>query len=140
MSAEIWVSGPIIDVSFYGPSKQAPPATVQAIIDTGASGICIDRRIAISLGLAATDRRRVQMADGTETMATAYMAKMHIDGLNFQDWVEVLGIPMQHPTSRVLLGRSFLRRYVISYDGPRELFYYHHAVQMDPPSFVHYDE
>ncbi|MGH6972876.1 MAG: hypothetical protein ACREEQ_14820 [Caulobacteraceae bacterium] len=34
-------------------------------------------------------------------------------------------IETEHPMGRVLLGRSFLRRYIVNYDGPRERFEFH---------------
>ncbi len=94
------------------------------IIDTGASAICMDRRIARRLGLTSIDRKPMEMADGASTEAVAYMVQMSIPDLDYSEWTKVFGIDMKFPTSRILLGRSFLRRYHLTYDGPREIFHY----------------
>lgn len=110
------------------------------MIDTGASGICIDRRVALALGLIGSNRKPLQMADGSETVATSYRAFMSVKGLNCEDWVEVCGVPMKLPSSRVLLGRSFLRRYIVTYNGPEELFHYYDAEQRRNNSHFEHDE
>jgi predicted aspartyl protease len=94
------------------------------IVDTGASVICLDKRVALRLGLTAVNRKPMEVADGTQIMATIYMAEMQIEGLGFRDWVEVFALPMTRPSSRVLLGRSFLKNYLVTYNGPEGLFHY----------------
>ena len=66
----------------------------------------------------------MQMADGREVLATSYVARMTIEDLDFDEPVEVYGVPMSQPSSRVLLGRSFLRNYFVTYNGPQETFHY----------------
>jgi len=90
----------------------------------------MDKRIALQLGLPATNRKPMQMADGTEVQATAYAARMIIPSLGFDDEFEVFGVPMERPNSRVLIGRSFLRRYNVNYNGPAERFEFHEIVQV----------
>jgi hypothetical protein len=35
---------------------------------------------------------------------------------------------MTRPSSRVLLGRSFLKRYLVTYNGPEGLFHYYDPI------------
>jgi hypothetical protein len=67
----------------------------------------------------------MQMADGSIVQATAYAARLIIPALGFDDEAEVFGVPMDLPSSRVLIGRSFLRRYIVNYNGPAERFEFH---------------
>ena len=125
MPHEVWVSGPVIELELLGTSAPTKSVSLDGIIDTGASGICIDRRVALELGLKSHNRKPIQVADGSYREAIAYTANLRIGGLKFNDLVEVWGFKMNNPSPRVLLGRSFLRRYIINYDGPRELFHYY---------------
>ncbi len=127
MGAELWVSGPIIDITLHGADPAIPAETLEGIVDTGASVICLDKRVAIRLGLTAVNRKPMEVADGTLVEATIYMAEMKIPGLGFSDWVEVFALPMTRPSQRVLLGRSFLKNYIVTYNGPEGLFHYHRA-------------
>ena len=70
------------------------------------------------------------MADGSEVIATSFLARMTIADLEFDSLVEVYGVPMSQPSSRVLLGRSFLRRYIVTYNGLEERFYYERSQPM----------
>ena len=130
MPHQIWVSGPIIELELLGTGVPTTSVTLDGIIDTGASGICIDRRIALQLGLKPHNAKQMQVADGSYRDAIAYTANLRINGLNFNDLVEVWGLKMNNPSSRVLLARSFLKRYIINYDGPRELFHYFEPLSM----------
>ena len=125
MGAEIWVSGPIIDITLHGSNPALPTEELQGIIDTGASVICLDKRVALRLGLTAVNRKRMEVADGSVVESTVYMAEMAIEGLGFKDWVEIHALPMTRPSQRVLLGRSFLKNYLVTYNGPEGLFHYH---------------
>jgi len=125
MGPELWVTGPNIEIKLFG--VRGKPRTLDAIIDTGASATCLDQRIAQELGLTESNRKIMQLADGSETIATGYRAIMEIKGLGFHDWVEVFGINMATPSTRVLLGRAFLRRYIVNYNGPDETFHFFNA-------------
>ena len=50
---------------------------------------------------------------------------MVIPVLDFDDYVQVCALEMQYPSNRVLLGRSFLRDYIVNYNGPTERFEFH---------------
>jgi predicted aspartyl protease len=120
-----WVTGPNVELTLRAEVRAGPVEQLDGIIDTGASTICIDARVAKRLGLVASDKKVVQMADGRLATSTVYIARMTIPDLGFDDYVQVCAIEMDFPSTRVLLGRSFLRNYIVNYDGPRERFEFH---------------
>jgi predicted aspartyl protease len=120
-----WTTGPNVDLTLYGDDAGTAPERLDGLIDTGASVICIDSRIASRLGLVVSNRKPVQMADGRVQVSSIYAARMSIPALGFDDIVQVYAVEMDFPSTRVLLGRSFLRNYIVNYDGPRERFEFH---------------
>lgn len=80
--------------------------------------------MAVELALTAINIKTMVVADGSDVQATVYMAEMSVPELDFCDWVEVHGLPMKRATSRVLIGRSFLSRYHVTYNGPEDRFHY----------------
>lgn len=135
MPGEIWVTGPFLDLTLRGTGSSALSVEVLGVVDTGASVICLDQRIAKQLGLTAVNRRQMEVADGTQIEATTYMAEMDIPQLEFCELVEVFGVPMTYRSNRVLLGRSFLKNYIVTYNGPNDLFHYHRPVPSLPEEF-----
>ena len=95
--------------------------------------------IGVKGGKVAINMKHMEVADGTTVEASVFMAEMAIPGLGFRDWVEVFALPMTRPSSRVLLGRSFLKRYLVTYNGPEGLFHYAEPAQ-NFQSFQNYDE
>lgn len=71
----------------------------------------------------------MQMADGTTVQAIGYAARLIIPALGFDDEFEVFGVSMKYPSFRVLIGRSFLRRCNVNYNGPAERFEFHEISQ-----------
>ena len=65
------------------------------------------------------------MADGRIATTSVYTARMSVPALGFDDLVQVCAIEMEFPSTRVLLGRSFLRNYIVNYNGPTERFEFH---------------
>lgn len=102
MGPEIWVSGPVIEIGLSG--LRGEPERFQALIDTGASTICIDRRVALRLGLQAVDYTSMEVADGARIPATIYAARVIIPELDFDDYERVAAIEMEMPSDRVCLG------------------------------------
>lgn len=94
------------------------------IIDTGASVICIDKRIPLRLGLTPTNLKTMIVADGSEVQATVFAGELLIPELGFRDWVELHGMAMKSETNRVLIGRSFLAPYHVTYSGPEDRFHF----------------
>jgi predicted aspartyl protease len=134
-----WVTGPDVDLTLRGDDDARPPERLAGLIDTGASVICVDSRVTKRPGLVATDRKFVQMADGRTTTSTVYRARTSIPDLGFDDYVQVCGIEMDFPSTRVLLGRSFLRNYIVNYNGPTERFEFHEVAGGDD-FYLEHDE
>ncbi len=128
MAGKTWVTGPDVDLTLFGDDGMQPEA-LNGIIDTGASVICVDSRVVKRLGLIASNRKPVQMADGRIATSSIYGARMAIPALGFDDFVQVYAVEMEFPSTRVLLGRSFLRNYIVNYDGPRERFEFHETTR-----------
>jgi hypothetical protein len=142
MPGRTWVTGPNVELTIHGEGANVAPERLEGIIDTGASVICADSRIVKRLGLVASKKKPVQMADGRLETATVYPARMSIPALGFDDYVEVYAIEMksERPISRVLIGRSFLKDYIVNYDGPRELFEFHETDRGNEFYFIEHDE
>lgn len=106
------------------------------VVDTGASCVLLDQRILLDLGLEDIDRRPITVADGTSVPALGFMAQLRVPGLQFDQWFKVFGVKMQHPSARVLLGRTFLAGYHVTYSGPDQWFHWQRA---SPPVFEDFD-
>jgi len=92
----------------------------------------MDDRLATELNLVPTNRKLMMMADGTSVEVQGYMARLKVDGPEYDQIVEVFGVKMKTPSRQVLLGRSFLRDYWVTYHGDEERFYYYkHSHQFD---------
>jgi hypothetical protein len=134
-----WTTGPVVDLTLHSDDARIAPVTLDGIIDTGASAICVDSRITKQLGLVARDRKPMEMADGRVTECGVYPTRMVIPDLGFDGYVPVCAIDMVYASRRVLLGRSFLRDYIVNYEGPRERFQFHETDRGDE-FFVDHDE
>lgn len=124
----------------YSDDLESEQASLVGIIDTGASCICVDSRVPKRLGLVSSDRKLVQMADGRFQTSTVYTARMSVPALGFDDYVQVNAVDMEYPSDRVLLGRSFLKDYIVNYDGPRERFEFHETSRGEEFYEVDHDE
>ena len=140
MSGRTWTTGPNVELTLSNGASGSQIEALDGIIDTGASVICADSRIAARLGLVASNRKSVQMADGRVVKSSVYIAKMTIRALGFDDYVEIFGIEMEYPSIRVLIGRSFLRNYIVNYDGPRERFEFHETNRGNEFYYPDHDE
>ena len=89
MAGKTWITGPNVEVTLHSDDLGSPPAKLHGIIDTGASVICLDSRIARRLGLVASDKRWVEMADGRVVASPVYSARMTIPALGFDSFVQV---------------------------------------------------
>lgn len=101
-----------------GEPPDLPMKNVKALIDTGAGGDCIDDDLARTLGLQISDEGDISGVGGRHR-AFIYTARLYIpsaDKLLFQQFT---GVKLQQGDQwqRVILGRSFLRQYRMTYDG-----------------------
>ncbi len=139
MPSRTWITGPNVELALFS-EDGGEAVNLDGVIDTGASVICADSRIPKRLGLLASYRKRVQMADGRIALSSVYTARMLIQALGFDDLVQIYGIDMDFPSTRVLLGRSFLKDYIVNYDGPRERFEFHETNRGPEFYFPEHDE
>lgn len=93
---------------------------VRGLLDTGASDICIDYRIADRLGLEEVDQQFVGTASGG-VPARVFVGKVAVPELGFAETMRLYALNAQRFTHDVLLGRSFMRRFIITFDGPAQV-------------------
>lgn len=108
-----------------GPASAASPSFLeqQALIDTGASDVCISLRTARELGLKAVDIRQIGVVGGmVETVVFAGL--LEVPELNFSRVMRMYAPRQSAPSSLMLLGRSFLAHFIMTYDGPNGTFHF----------------
>lgn len=95
-----------------------PIKGVWALLDTGAGGNCIDEGLAQSLGLQPTDEGYVSGIGGKH-FASIYTARLYIPDLGRLMFERFAGVRLEQGEQRhrVILGRTFLRPYRMSYDA-----------------------
>jgi len=106
-----------------------PPISIQALVDTGASGTCVDSKILTALGLTPTGKAQVTtMTTGKSVHhADEYDASVVISAATGQSPLRVHGIPIMsvdftaQPIGAVI-GRDVLGLCVLIYDGARGTF------------------
>ena len=117
--------GPTILVDIGLKSRSAPGAVpdlpekrVRALIDTGAGGDCIDDELAHQLRLPIHDEGEISGVGGRHR-AFVYTARIYIAPLGRLLFQPFTGVRLAEGEQwhRVILGRSFLRRYTLTYDG-----------------------
>jgi hypothetical protein len=91
---------------------------IKALIDTGAGGDCIDDDLARELGLPITDEGEISGVGGRHP-ALIYTARLYVPSLDRLLFQPFTGVKLQEGDQwhRVILGRPFLRRYRLVYDG-----------------------
>lgn len=102
-----------------GASSPAPARTLatRGLIDTGASDVCIDYRLAMELGLKVINQTTVGVVGGS-AMANVYLGRLSLPGIGFDEVMPLYALKVRQPTHEVLLGRSFLQNYIVTFDGP----------------------
>ena len=86
------------------------------MIDTGASDICIDYRIAHALNLRQIDSQTIGTVGGPIHSAV-YLAIIEIPALKYREPMRVYAPKLERPTYNSLLGRTFLSEFLMTYDG-----------------------
>lgn len=118
--------GPTIRVDLGIRSRSEPTAKpdlpekgVLALIDTGATGDCIDNELAERLRLPVVDEGVIINGVGGSHEAKVYMARLYIPELDARLFQPFTGVKLTEGAQmhRVLLGRSFLKNYKLIYDG-----------------------
>jgi hypothetical protein len=117
--------GPQLSVILSNPYEPSKIWESTAVIDSGASCICIGRRLARELSLERTGLTRM-VAVGAEHPAGTYAAIVKAPELDFQKFLPVVAPDGVH-TSVILLGRSFLEFFDFTYNGPTGTFTFHRS-------------
>ena len=101
-----------------GNTPDLPLKGVRALIDTGAGGDCIDDNLASTLGLPITDEGEISGVGGKH-VAFVYTARVWIPSLSRLLFQPFTGVKLSEGDQwhRVILGRSFLRRHRLIYEG-----------------------
>lgn len=117
--------GPTVHVDIGRKSRSGPGKTpdlagkrIKALIDTGAGGDCIDETLAQELRLPATEKGVISGVGGRHE-AVIYTARLYVPALDRLLFQQFTGVRLAEGEQlhRVLLGRTFLRHYRMSYDG-----------------------
>ncbi len=101
-----------------GEAPDLPEKRVKALIDTGAGGDCIDDELARRLKLPITDEGEISGVGGRH-QAFIYTARIYIPKLEKLLFQPFTGVKLREGEQwhQVILGRSFLRGYRLTYDG-----------------------
>lgn len=102
-----------------GGTPDLPLKGVRALIDTGATGECIDDELAQALGLPVSEEGWMSGIGGRHR-TVIYTARLYVPALDRMLFQRFTGVKLQDGGQwhRVILGRRFLRPYRLSYDGP----------------------
>lgn len=89
---------------------------VRALVDTGAVTSCIDGVLAAELSLPVVDRQHIAGVGGAHEV-NMHLAQIHVPPLNFVIYGEFAGVHLTAQPHRAILGRTFLRRFLMVYEG-----------------------
>jgi len=101
----------MVDVGFGSLENKG---SYSALIDTGADCSCINNQIALLLNLPVIDREKVAGVNGIQEQ-NVYGARIHIPDLQIERYGRFPGFDAHFG---VILGREFLKRLRMEYDGP----------------------
>ena len=107
----------------YRPQSKKRPALpdmrLPALVDTGALDSCIDSDLAARLGLPIADRIEIAGVLGVGEV-NVHLAQIYVPDLALTLYGQFAGVHLTAGglSHSAILGRSFLRRYVMTYDGP----------------------
>jgi hypothetical protein len=119
-------------VLLKNPFDAAKAIEADALIDTGASCICINRRIAKELGLVRTGETRM-IAVGADHPAIEFAGLLCVPELEFEKFLPVYAPDGVYTAPSVLLGRSFLEHFVFTYHGLDGTFQFHNEARDSAP-------
>ena len=114
-----------LDLDFRSDSDarpQLPGRLYPALIDTGAFDNAIDLALAISLNLPAAGQFEVAGVHGLRE-TNLYLAQIYIPALDFTIYGQLGAVRLAEGGQpyAALLGRTFLRHFTMTYDGPTGL-------------------
>jgi hypothetical protein len=113
----------LVDIGFESvPNPDLVPnlaaKRVRALVDTGATDSCIDNTLALSLQLPVIDQRTCSGIGGV-TRVNMYLGLIYIPSLDHTLFQSFAGVQLQSGGQwhQALLGRTFLRPFVMRYEG-----------------------
>ena len=122
--------GPVLQVILTNPFADeinaAPPVVSDAMVDTGASCICVDNRAARELRLQKIAPTNL-IAVGASHPSWLYAARVQAPELDFDRIMQVCAPDGVRVTPRILLGRSFLQYFSFSFNGISGVFTFHNS-------------
>jgi hypothetical protein len=116
----------VVDIGFdptYVPTGGSPPDLamkgVHALVDTGASISCIDSELAMNLGLPIVDQGQIAGAGGAK-LVNMHLGQICIPllGRTIFGRFAAVDLAAGGQAHSALIGRSFLRHFKMTYDGP----------------------
>lgn len=125
----VTIEGIVIDVIVHRERIAAPEEGVPeflehgAMIDTGASDTCIDYRIAHALKLRQIDQRTIGTVGGPIQVAV-FLGILEIPQLGFKRLDRLFAPKIERINYSVLIGRSVLREFLFTYDGPANVCHF----------------
>lgn len=131
------VEGYVLDVIIHRmPGSTSEPGASQfyeagGLIDTGASDVCIDYRMAQDLRLRQIDQQTVATPGGS-LLAAVYLGVLEVPALDFRKPMPLFALKVARASYNVILGRSFLSDYIITFDGPSGMFHFDTPTQPLP--------
>lgn len=106
------------DHTLPGATPQLAAQPVPALLDTGASQSCMDIGLAARLRLPVIDKGNVAGVGGAVEVPV-YLAQIFVPMLGFTQYGRFAGVHLSSggQLHQALIGRSFLRRMIMTYDG-----------------------
>jgi predicted aspartyl protease len=125
--------GPIIQVSvtieqnagkgLVAQGKPLPtPRTGLALIDTGATGTCIDEKVAQELGLPIIDVGKMTSATHADQQCSVYPVQINVPPILVLNSPRTMGAALAAQGLMILIGRDVLRTCNLFYNGPAGQF------------------
>lgn len=128
-SVALIIRGPILQVNIgledsmaaqlVQNNQQVPqPVSGFALVDTGASGTCIDEAIAQKLGLPVIDKVKMASASHDATEVNVYPVMLEFVGFKIRiNAQRVVGASLANQGLAVLFGRDLLQKFTVFYNG-----------------------
>ena len=100
-----------------GPATAANPVSGRALIDTGASMTCVDRRAAERAGLAVVDSAPMHAATRSGEIVPVFAGRLVLQGFVNADTVGADGANSERQGPVALTGRDILAKCQLVYHG-----------------------
>ncbi|WP_293905673.1 retropepsin-like aspartic protease [Phenylobacterium sp.] len=97
------------------------------VIDTGADTVLVPRGIAKRLGLRPIRNTIAILASGEQRAAISYMGVLEIPAIGYRDEIEMTAMTEGGESNHILLGRNFLREFLVTIDCANDVVHYQRA-------------